>query len=115
MALMTRKLRIILPFALRQWPLLLLIIALTILTSAVTALQLPEAYYDQVIDDYSLRRDIFLAGLDAAGLRYTRPQGAYYVMVDVSGFGVTDDVDFCRWMAREVGVAGSFLELTDLG
>ena len=73
--------------------------------AAVTALQLPDAYYDQVIADYSLRRDIFLSGLDAAGLRYTRPQGAYYVMVDVSGFGVTDDVDFCRWMAREVGVA----------
>ena len=73
--------------------------------AAVTALGLPDAYYDQVIAGYSLRRDIFLAGLDAAGLPYTRPQGAYYVMVDVSAFGVTDDVAFCRWMAREVGVA----------
>ena len=41
----------------------------------------------------------------SAGLTYSVPQGAYYVMVDVSAFGVTDDVAFCRWMAREIGVA----------
>ncbi len=73
--------------------------------AAVTALELPLAYYDQLADDYTHKRDLFLGYLDAAGLTYTRPQGAYYVMVDCSAFGVTDDNQFCRWMAREVGVA----------
>ena len=73
--------------------------------AAVAALGLPDAYYDQVAADYTAKRDVFLAGLEAAGLRYTRPEGAYYVMVDLSSFAVTDDVAFCRWMAREVGVA----------
>ncbi len=49
--------------------------------------------------------DEFLGYVDEAGLSYTIPQGAYYVMVDCSAFGVTDDNEFCRWMAREVGVA----------
>ena len=42
--------------------------------------------------------------LDEAGLTYTKPGGAYYVMVDCTAFGVTDDNEFCRWMASEVGV-----------
>jgi aminotransferase len=43
--------------------------------------------------------------LDAAGLKYTEPQGAYYVMIDISEFEWNSDVAFCEWMAREVGVA----------
>ena len=50
-------------------------------------------------------RDLFLGGLRSFGLRFTEPQGAYYVMIDVSEFGVTDDIRFCEWMAKEVGVA----------
>ena len=45
------------------------------------------------------------AGLKELGLTYTDPQGAYYVLVDVSEFGVKDDVKFCEWMAQYVGVA----------
>ncbi|WP_372678994.1 pyridoxal phosphate-dependent aminotransferase [Desulfosarcina sp.] len=73
--------------------------------AAVTALKLPLNYYEQLTADYTRKRDLFLGYLDAAGLSYTKPQGAYYVMVDCSAFGVTDDNEFCRWMAREVGVA----------
>jgi len=73
--------------------------------AAVTALELPIRYYEQLTADYTRKRDLFLGYLDAAGLTYTTPQGAYYVMVDCTEFGVTDDNEFCRWMAREVGVA----------
>ena len=73
--------------------------------AAVTALDFPDTYYEELLAAYTLKRDIFLGWLDKAGLSYTEPQGAYYVMVDVSGFGVTDDVAFCQWMARKVGVA----------
>jgi aminotransferase len=73
--------------------------------AAVTALELPLSYYDQLTADYTRKKDLFLGYLDAAGLSYTKPQGAYYVMVDVSEFGVTDDNEFCRWLAKKVGVA----------
>ncbi len=73
--------------------------------AALAGLSLPEAYYAGLQRDYTLKRDVFLASLDAAELAYTRPQGAYYVMVDVSDFGVTNDVMFCEWLAREIGVA----------
>ena len=73
--------------------------------AAVTALELPPGYYERLTADYTRKRDLFLGYLDEAGLAYTTPQGAYYVMVDCSEFGVTDDHEFCRWMAKAVGVA----------
>lgn len=73
--------------------------------AAVTALQLPLSYYEGLTADYTRKRELFLSYLDAAGLSYTRPQGAYYVMVDCTAYGVKNDREFCRWMAREVGVA----------
>ncbi len=73
--------------------------------AAVTALEFPESYYDQLRALYTDKRDVFLKYLDQAGLTYTRPEGAYYVMVDIAEFGWEDDVAFCEWLAREVGVA----------
>ena len=73
--------------------------------AAVTALEFPDSYYDQLLASYTEKRNVFLGWLDRAELSYTTPQGAYYVMVDVSEFGVTDDLAFCEWLARTVGVA----------
>jgi aspartate/methionine/tyrosine aminotransferase len=73
--------------------------------AAVVALGFPLSYYQQLQADYTRRRDLFLGYLDKAGLRYTTPNGAYYVLVDISDFGFSDDTDFCYWLAREIGVA----------
>ena len=73
--------------------------------AAVTALNFDNAYYAGLQEIYTQKRDFFLKGLDDIGLTYTTPQGAYYIMVDVSEFGSTDDVKFCEWLAKEVGVA----------
>lgn len=73
--------------------------------AAVTALELPDSYYTDLQTLYTQKRAMFLEYLDAAGLEYTEPQGAYYVMIDISEFGWKSDVSFCEWMAREVGVA----------
>jgi aminotransferase len=73
--------------------------------AAVTALELPDGYYRDLQRLYTEKRNIFLQYLDAAGLRYTEPEGAYYVMIDISEFGWKDDIAFCEWMAREIGVA----------
>jgi len=73
--------------------------------AAVTALEFADSYYRELQASYTAKRNIFLGWLDKAGLSYTKPQGAYYVMVDVSEFGVTDDLAFSEWLARKVGVA----------
>ena len=73
--------------------------------AAVAGLELPESYYGELRAAYAEKRELFLGYLDRAGLAYARPQGAYYVMVDVGEFGWNDDTAFCEWLAREVGVA----------
>ena len=73
--------------------------------AAVTALHFDDVYYGDLLASYTRKRDVFLGALDEAGLAYTTPQGAYYVLVDVSEFTKADDVGFCEWLAREVGVA----------
>lgn len=73
--------------------------------AASTALSLPLSYYDRLRADYAHRREVFLEYLDEAGLKYTRPQGAYYVLVDISEFGFPNDTEFCLWLIQNVGVA----------
>ena len=73
--------------------------------AVVTALGLPDAYYGELAATYAASRDILLGYLDRTGLAYTRPQGAYFVMVDISPFGYASDIEFAHWMAKEIGVA----------
>lgn len=73
--------------------------------AAITALNFEESYYQGLRKNYTQKRDFFLKGLDALKLKYTTPQGAYYVLVDISEFGATSDLEFCKWLASEVGVA----------
>ena len=69
------------------------------------ALSLPAGYYDRLQSEYRARRDLLLPVLDNAGFKTFRPDGAYYIMTDISGFGFADDVEFTRHLIREVGVA----------
>ena len=73
--------------------------------AAITALNFPDEYYADLRRSYTERRDVFLDAMEKAGLPYTIPQGAYYVMADIEEFGCADDTRFCEWMARAVGVA----------
>lgn len=73
--------------------------------AVVIALNFPPAYYTQLAADYGAGRELLCGALERAGLAHTRPEGAYFVMVDVSPLGCTDDVAFAKWMAREIGVA----------
>ncbi len=74
--------------------------------AAVTALELPDVYYRDLRTKYTALRDRFLGYLDKAGLTYSRPQGAYYVLVDINALGWKDDTAFSEWLIREIGVAG---------
>jgi aminotransferase len=69
------------------------------------AYRLPRDYYTRLASDYQARRDRLCLALQEIGFGLDLPQGAYYVMTDVSAFGVTDDVAFARYLVRELGVA----------
>lgn len=73
--------------------------------AVVAALNFPASYYDGLAAEYAASRDVLLGYLDRTGLSYTRPEGAYFVMLDVSPFGYASDVEFSQWMTREIGVA----------
>jgi aminotransferase len=69
------------------------------------ALSLPPSYYDQLQNDYRARRDLILPELERAGFATFRPDGAYYIMTDISAFGFKNDIEFTRHLIREIGVA----------
>ena len=69
------------------------------------ALSLPREYYEQLQVDYQKRRDLILPELERAGFGTFRPDGAYYVMTDISAFGFKNDIEFTRHLIREIGVA----------
>ena len=69
------------------------------------ALSLPPEYYDKLQSEYRERRDLLLPVLTKAGFKTFVPDGAYYIMTDISAFGFPDDVEFTRHLIREIGVA----------
>ena len=72
--------------------------------AATVGLQFGDDYYTDLQKKYTKKRSLFLAGLDDIGLTYSTPQGAYYVMIDISKYKTDDDLTFCTWLAEHVGV-----------
>lgn len=79
--------------------------------AAVQAFLMPDEYYEELKEKYTHKRNKFLEGLDAAGLKHNVPQGSYFVMVDISNFLELDqfkgwtDLEFCEWVIKNIGVA----------
>lgn len=79
--------------------------AAPLMEAAVVGLQMGDDYYKDLLDVYSAKRTLFLNGLDRLGIQHSKPEGAYYVMLDVSEFkGYANDVEFCEKLAEKVGV-----------
>ena len=85
----------------------------------VAGLALGRTYYEGLSAGYRRRRDLLLPYLERAGFHPRVPEGAYYVLCDISGFGFEDDSMFARWLIEAVGVAGvpgsSFYSRRELG
>jgi len=73
--------------------------------AVVTALGFGPDYYACLAAAYAQQRDILCGSLEQTGLRFARPEGAYFVLLDISPFGYASDVEFAHWMTREIGVA----------
>jgi aminotransferase len=72
--------------------------------AAITGLKMGEEYYRNLLRTYTEKRDLFLGGLDNIGIGYTKPDGAYYVMLDVSPLGYDSDMELCLDLAEKIGV-----------
>jgi aminotransferase len=87
--------------------------------AGAVALALPDSYYDKLAADYRLRRDTLVAALEKAGFRAFVPDGAYYVMTDITALTSEDDVTFAKALTASPGVAtvpgSSFYSRPELG
>jgi aminotransferase len=69
------------------------------------AMGLPPAYYDELQTEYQRKRDLLVPALRDAGFKCDLPEGAYYVMADISAFGFANDIEFTRHLIQNIGVA----------
>ena len=87
--------------------------------AGAVALRLDDAYYQQLVNWYDHRRQLLLRQLEDAGFQCYKPQGAYYIMTDISHFDFPNDTEFALWLVKEVGVGGvpgsSFYSQPELG
>ena len=72
--------------------------------AVIPGLNFGQDYYDKLQATYTHKRDLFLKGLKDVGLEFSEPQGAYYVLMDITSFGYDNDLEFCQVLAKEVGV-----------
>jgi aspartate/methionine/tyrosine aminotransferase len=73
--------------------------------AGAVALGLPDQYYLDLAAKYRRLRDVLLEILERHHFTCYKPYGAYYIMTDISGFGFRDDVEFARYLVKDVGVA----------
>ena len=78
--------------------------AAPLMEAVMPALNFGQEYYDELLAKYAHKRELFLSGLDALQIAHNVPEGAYYVMLDISEFGYDNDLSFCEDLARIVGV-----------
>ena len=78
--------------------------AAPLMEAAVTALNFGDDYYRNLQEHYTHMKNLFVGGMNDLGLTFTEPQGAYYVLMDISEFGYSDDNEFCVDLASKVGV-----------
>ncbi|GJD19656.1 aminotransferase, class I and II [Rivularia sp. IAM M-261] len=73
--------------------------------AGVTAMNFPVSYYEDLAKLYIEKRNTILDILDQAGIPYFIPKGAYYVFADISSFGYLSDVEFTKYLIKDIGVA----------
>ena len=72
--------------------------------AVIPGLQFGQDYYEDLAAKYTHKKELLLKGLDDLRIPHNRPEGAYYVLLDISEFGYDSDLQFCEDLAREVGV-----------
>lgn len=73
--------------------------------AAAGLLQLPDSFYQSLATDYERKRNRLCAALADGGLAPSIPQGAYYVLADVSSLPGANAREKARHLLRQTGVA----------
>lgn len=77
------------------------------------ALNTPQSYFDDVIEEYVERRNILVDGLNAIpGVFCPKPKGAFYCMVSLP---VKDSEDFCKWILSDFDYEGETVMMAPAG
>jgi N-succinyldiaminopimelate aminotransferase len=92
-------------FRVRQWTTFAGAAPFEEATAVALELALTNGYYGELKAMYQAKRDLLVAGLENAGIPPLTPAGTYFIMADISGLGFESDVDFCRHLVKNVGVA----------
>src|SRR4029078_10298280 len=71
--------------------------------AGAVALGLPDDYYTKLAANYQQRRNVLRDILDRHHFTTYKPLGAYYIMTDIRVFGFDDDVEFARYLVKDVG------------
>lgn len=69
------------------------------------AIGMADAYYEDLTASYTAKRQKLLSALDEMGLTVLWPKGTYYASIDINDLGFEDDLEMCRFLATQVGVA----------
>jgi N-succinyldiaminopimelate aminotransferase len=72
--------------------------------AAAVGLALPDRYFADVREDLQRKRDRLADGLERVGLEVFRPQGTYFICVDIRSVGEEDGMAFCRSLPERCGV-----------
>lgn len=87
--------------------------------ASAVALCFGEEYYSSLIEHYDHKRRLLVRILNEVDLICRPPEGAYYVLADMSAYDFTDSVEFARFLIQDIGVAAvpwrSFYSDPELG
>ncbi|KAL3845546.1 hypothetical protein ACJIZ3_002949 [Penstemon smallii] len=72
--------------------------------AAAAALRAPDSYYEELKSDYVAKKKILVEGLKSVGFTVYPSSGTYFVVVDHTPFGLDNDIAFCEYLIKEVGV-----------
>ena len=72
--------------------------------AVIPGLRFGDEYYQGLLATYTEKRKLMLDGLAALGIPHNEPEGAYYILLDISRYGWDDDYQFCEQLAQRVGV-----------
>jgi aspartate/methionine/tyrosine aminotransferase len=72
--------------------------------AVIPGLRFGDDYYDSLTAFYTRKRQLMLDGLKSLNILHNEPEGAYYVLLDISEYGWDDDYAFCEKLAASVGV-----------
>lgn len=65
----------------------------------------PDEFYSDLLAFYLKKRDMMAGILTDCGFKITMPRGSYFIMADFTPFGFNDDVEFCKFLTKEIKVA----------